>query len=65
MKVAEPQITKSTEFEAQVPPKLTEVNGFGTQIQAALAKIEEVGTQSDLRLRTEIGQVTTTIDIAI
>ena len=65
MKVSEPQMIKSTEFEAQVPPKLAEFPGFGTQIEAALAKIEEVGTQSDLRLRTEIGQVTTTVDTAI
>ena len=42
-----------------------EQSALNAQIREALSKLEEVATQADVRLRTEIGQVTGIIDTAI
>ena len=64
-KVAKPQVTASTEFEAKHSPKLAELAGFGDQLKSSFAALEEVASQADVRLRQDIGHVTSVIDQAI
>ena len=61
-KVAEPQGTASTELVAQHSEKLSELIGFGDQMKSAFSALEDVAAQADVRLRSEIEQVTTVID---
>ena len=64
-KVAEPQVTAASEFEAKHSEKLAELTGFGDQLKSAFTALEDVASQADLRLRQEIGQVTSVIDQAV
>ena len=64
-KVAEPQVTAPTEFEANHSAKLSELTGFGDQLKLAFTALGDVAAQADFRLRSEIGQVTKVIDQAV
>ena len=57
-KVAELQITAAAGFS-------TELTGFGDQLKSAFSALEGVASQADVRLRTEIGQVTSLLDQAV
>ena len=47
-KVAEPQVSASTEFEAKYSAKVSELTGFGDQLKSAFAALEEVAAQADV-----------------
>ena len=64
-KIAEPQVAAAAEFEASNSEKLKELTGFGDQLKSAFSALEGVASQADLRLRSEIGQVTTLLDNAV
>ena len=64
-KVAEPQVTASTEFVAQHSEKLTELTGFGDQLKSAFSALEGVASEADVHLRSEIGQMTKVLDQAV
>ena len=64
-KVAEPQITAAAEFTIVHEVQLAELTGFGDQLKAAFSALVGVASQADLRLRTEIGQVTSLLDQAV
>ena len=63
--MAEPQVTASTDFVATHSSKLSELMGFGNQIESAFAAVEVFAAEADVRLRSEIGQVTMFIDQAV
>ena len=63
--LAEPTISKSSDFMTESTPKLAELVGFGDQIRMALVKVEEFATQADTKLRHEIDAATGTIDSAM
>ena len=64
-KVAEPQVTAAAAFEAANVDKLKELTGFGDQLKAAFSALEGVASQADVKLRTEIGTMTTLLDNAV
>ena len=64
-KVAESQITAAAEFESKHSEKLTELTGFGDQLKTAFSALEGVASEADVRLRTEIGQMTKVLDQAV